>query len=780
MNIKYKTPNLLTLLLLACFITVSRYSSQRISKYLGTPISLLRYKDNMDYYEFSENIPKDIEYNYILVGGGVSALISARSILESLNNQKINILLVERGSKYIQNNSDNKYDPLEQLSEDIITSDGFIIKQSKVEGGVTSYGSVPFIPEDPVGGNYYNSIETHWDKQRLQEAYEYVKSVGDLVQPNIQTSWVISLERAFNESRTFPIDYDRYQIYHNKLYYPTNENQILKNQEYLDQSSSHLVPHTFVTYGFRRGSSRRSATNLLNAKYLYNQGITLYKKYNFTVEEIELVEMKNKLNNNGKNSSFFAKCILGRESSSSRKIVKYCVKDTTGRIILAAGAINTPIILQKSGIGSVEMVRSANPRLQSPLIRNENIGKNLKDHPALHVFGVFRSIELPQKYLPSSDALFSSKSFGSECVRTSDKDDIFHGCEAVAISEFEGFSKMDLLHRKKINYEGNNYKDDFIQIAEQCNSLIRGVSIYATEPYSRGEVVWDAMFGKPIVHLGLLDDLRDIQTMEAAYRRILRLFRSTSITSLLLSKPVPNSNKNESLIETNLFDNSKGISNLFNFTRSENNYRNDGNKKIFHQNQMRTIYDVCSLVINNTASERKSAIMRLSETFRSEQFKNSSKLSRNSTHNTGILNRGTRFFNNSKAERQYYEPSLEDHLPLLIPSVPQHPEEMRQFVIDHITPSNHFTGTTAINLVVDPECFNVKGVRNLHILDSGILSKPTHAHPVATTMVLSRYAMVNILGSEPNCKLELQSNQGDVHHINTIERNVDANRTLYS
>jgi choline dehydrogenase len=56
-----------------------------------------------------------------------------------------------------------------------------------------------------------------------------------------------------------------------------------------------------------------------------------------------------------------------------------------GRIVLAAGAIGSPAILQRSGIGAAEEISRAGV---APLLDLPGVGKNLRDHPSVSLWAV--------------------------------------------------------------------------------------------------------------------------------------------------------------------------------------------------------------------------------------------------------------------------------------------------------------------------------------------------------------------------------------------------------
>ncbi|OII72779.1 FAD NAD-binding rossman fold oxidoreductase or glucose-methanol-choline oxidoreductase [Cryptosporidium ubiquitum] len=538
---------------------------------------------------YKNEIPNGMKFDYIIVGASANGLIAVRSLLEkySRKGEEINILVVDKGKEYkeseltdekqtkdnINENSkrwSSSYSPIIDKNDiNIYTSeDGYKILSSNLEGGKTSYGNTPFIPEDVYSGDYYKSLGLNFDLQRLQESFEYVKSVGDIVQPNVRTSWVVALERAFNETGTFyvgdtngedlapedslfenemtesgyvssfeiqnsnmgwKIDYeDDYQDHMtnwgNRLE-PYNNNGV---SEYF--TSPHYVPYTFLTYGFRRNLERRSSIRLLKVNPKLVNGKKVFKILNFHVDKV----IFSNLNKDNRENDKFAECIQGRKliedynSEEVKKkiysrIEKYCLKSGKGKIILSAGALNTPMILQRSGVGSMKDIKISSPEIENPIIENEYIGKGLRDHPSLSIFGFFRGLNMDHIRIPSSEALFSKRKFGTKCKKQEEKDDIIQGCESVSISEFEGFtSNMNEI------WEEQNI------ISKECLPLIRGVTIRVPNPYSEGEVIWDDKNKRPKIRLGLLEDINDILILEAGFRRLIRLFRSTNIYSLLI------------------------------------------------------------------------------------------------------------------------------------------------------------------------------------------------------------------------------------------------------
>ncbi|KAH8583414.1 NAD(P)-binding rossman fold oxidoreductase fused to a glucose-methanol-choline (GMC) oxidoreductase domain [Cryptosporidium sp. chipmunk genotype I] len=542
-------------------------------------------------YSGKDEVPIGMKFDYIIVGASANGLIAVRSLLEkySRKGDEISILIVDKGKEYKENelndekqtkdnknNNENKkwntsYTPIiDQDDVNLYTSeDGHMILSSNLEGGKTSYGNIPFIPEDVYSGEYYKSLGLNFDPQRLQESFEFVKSVGDIVQPNVRTSWVIALERAFNETGTFyvgdtseedlaPEDslfenemtesgyVSSFGIQDNNMEWKTDIEENEYYQDYMTKNrendlesysngapeyftSSHYVPYTFLTYGFRRNFERRSAARLLKINPTLVNNKKLFKILNFHVDKVIFSSLDKNIRENGK----FAECIQGtrliesynytRMKEVHSRIEKYCVKSGTGKIILSAGALNTPMILQRSGVGSKENIKISSPDIKNPIIENEYVGKGLRDHPSLSIFGFFRGLNTDHARIPSSEALFSKRKFGAKCKKQEERDDIIQGCESVSISEFEGFA--------------NNINEIFLKknmISKECLPLIRGVTIRVPNPYSEGEVLWDDENKRPKIRLGLLEDINDLLILEAGFRRLVRLFRSLNLSTLLI------------------------------------------------------------------------------------------------------------------------------------------------------------------------------------------------------------------------------------------------------
>ena len=83
---------------------------------------------------------------------------------------------------------------------------------------------------------------------------------------------------------------------------------------------------------------------------------------------VEVIRKKNNDNNNNNN--------IGSDDDETTTIILYA----TNEIILTSGALYSPAILQRSGVGPKDILNKFN----IPVIKECNIGKGLQDHPVIN------------------------------------------------------------------------------------------------------------------------------------------------------------------------------------------------------------------------------------------------------------------------------------------------------------------------------------------------------------------------------------------------------------
>ena len=165
-------------------------------------------------------------------------------------------------------------------------------------------------------------------------------------------------------------------------------------------------------------------------------------------------------------------------------------------VILCAGAIHSPAILLRAGIGPAEDLRRLNI---APLADRRGVGRNLQNHPYLHF-----AVTLP----PRSRLKSHLRRFAIAGIRQS--------------SGLEGGTKADLLVFVFGRVSPRSYGPDLAMI---------GAALYA--PYSRGSVTLCGPHADvpPNIDFRLLDDPRDAPRMVKAGRLVETLLHDPAVAN---------------------------------------------------------------------------------------------------------------------------------------------------------------------------------------------------------------------------------------------------------
>lgn len=166
-------------------------------------------------------------------------------------------------------------------------------------------------------------------------------------------------------------------------------------------------------------------------------------------------------------------------------------------VIVAAGALQAPALLQRSGIGPAEHLKSLGIPVVADLC---GVGANLQNHPLL-AFGVHLKPEFLQSDFAGSAAFV--------CLRMSSNSAMFP----------PGDLYFSVLNRSSWNYFGQRL-------------AVLGVVVH--KPYSRGRVlIQSAHSGPPLrIDFGFLSDKRDVQRFVTGVRAACRILRDERIRSL--------------------------------------------------------------------------------------------------------------------------------------------------------------------------------------------------------------------------------------------------------
>ncbi|MER9163171.1 GMC family oxidoreductase N-terminal domain-containing protein [Mesorhizobium sp. M0715] len=169
-------------------------------------------------------------------------------------------------------------------------------------------------------------------------------------------------------------------------------------------------------------------------------------------------------------------------------------------IVLSAGAIHSPVILQRSGIGPAALLN----RKDIEVLADLPVGEGFFDHP-------YCRIELKLK--PEFKATDVDARHTNCCVRMS--------------SGVPGAERDDILY-VAMNHGGIGVESDSAQFGEAMVNLI------LMEAKSRGTVQLRSAnpFDQPIVEENMLDDPMDLQRMRIAYRHLGEIARQAPIQAI--------------------------------------------------------------------------------------------------------------------------------------------------------------------------------------------------------------------------------------------------------
>lgn len=186
---------------------------------------------------------------------------------------------------------------------------------------------------------------------------------------------------------------------------------------------------------------------------------------------------------------------------------------SAGETILCAGAIHTPVLMLRSGIGPAEALQQAGIEVVAD---RSGVGRNLQNHPMLIVSVHLRA------------AGRRARQIRPPCVML-----------ARYSSRLPGCPDADML----INVYDRSFALGSTALAQQ----IGHVMLIANKVYSRGEVTLDpsAPDGSPRVQFNMLEHELDRQRMVSGLRQIASMLRQVPVANIadeaFLSLPTPGS-----------------------------------------------------------------------------------------------------------------------------------------------------------------------------------------------------------------------------------------------
>jgi 5-(hydroxymethyl)furfural/furfural oxidase len=194
----------------------------------------------------------------------------------------------------------------------------------------------------------------------------------------------------------------------------------------------------------------------------------------------------------------------GKRATGMRATVRGVEREFRGReIILCGGAIQSPTLLMRSGIGPAPQLRSLGIEVRADL---PGVGQNLQNHPVLFIGAHLR---------PHARQAAALRTLQFSCFRLS--------------SGLPGCPKTDLV----IN----------VQSKSSWNALgarIANLAPVLWKPYSRGQVSLVSSDARqyPLVEFNFVDDERDLARMKYGFRFVADLLGSESVRPLI-GRPFP-------------------------------------------------------------------------------------------------------------------------------------------------------------------------------------------------------------------------------------------------
>ncbi|KAM6511154.1 hypothetical protein FALCPG4_016156 [Fusarium falciforme] len=316
------------------------------------------------------------EYDYVIVGGGAAGLTVANRLSE---NPAVTVLIIEAGD--FDANEDfvtipglaggavgTKYDwNITYPASESLNGRSVSIPQGKVVGGSTKLNRMVFDRGSKADYDDWAELGNKgWDWDTL---FPYFKKNEKFTPPNADIKKEYAITTDVSAHGTSGYMHSSYSPF----FWPTTKNIVKAVQELditvaRDQANGspiggYFCPHNQDPKTLTRSSAREayyeSVSSRKNLKILTGQQVTrvLTKKYKSTVKATGVE---------------FAK---SRDSSPQTVSAKK-------EVILAAGAIHSPQILQVSGIGDSALLSSINV---ATVVDLPGVGQNFHDHVLLAV-----------------------------------------------------------------------------------------------------------------------------------------------------------------------------------------------------------------------------------------------------------------------------------------------------------------------------------------------------------------------------------------------------------
>lgn len=294
-------------------------------------------------------------YDYIIIGAGSSGCVLASRLTTLLPNK--NILLIEAGGSNDQPKIHDFRQSLYSSLDDITWNHNMPF--GKLLGGTSNINQCLFVRPSPADFDYWPS---NWSYNNVLDNYKNIEDVqpwgfydpkyrGSIYTSDKSVTSYLRTPVSFYQSFKNPLAQELYNSCINTGYHPIIDyNTPFKEKEICSFMQFNVSP----TYPNMRWDSYTTYI-----KPIYGKLINLHVMKNTMIVKI----------------LFKDNIAIGCETDKGHKIYGT-------EIILSCGSINTPKLLQLSGIGDKYLLRDKG----IPIIMNlPAIGRNLQDHIAIFV-----------------------------------------------------------------------------------------------------------------------------------------------------------------------------------------------------------------------------------------------------------------------------------------------------------------------------------------------------------------------------------------------------------
>lgn len=731
------------------------------------------------------SVPRNIKssYDYIVVGGGAAGCALARTLADS----NYSVLLVERGGTRMDESVltrdikgmgsvvDDK-----KVSELIVTKQGVRTHIGNTLGGGTAINMGMIMEENP---EYFELLKEYsgadFNETILKESYDWVvskvsnkgnqdlpivepmenafKDIGFVTEKNPESKFSLNrINGTWRVYNLFNASDDGFRMSSDILLsdYQSAKNNTVIETSNVDILTNHLVKKVeferIQTQKENRGSGPQSRDvpfirNVNSAgKLNFNNKMgfqTVFSSKNHSLNAkciiLERIMLKNQYSDfeeypllNITTGALINEFSVERTIQPSKELIRnifakrICVNEN-GMIILSSGAIHTPILLYKSGIGPIESLQNMNIM---PLLDVPNLGTNIVDRLLFAIPFFFKNDISTTPFVNPIMSSFSNKS-----------GDCGYSCSIINIESLGGGRTVEgTLYATRLIFPPrlrNNIVTDFVvEIFKKCaenyplsggipiclllqyplECLRRSAAIFyfTSEPKSRGglNVKKNGKFELDGNYLSEEEDRENVIIGLSSVIKMLRSGRFQNIAEQGGYSSCPMTVLN-------------GIIGVLATARTERLFINKPLSPDF-MNELENVYNTILTYKNSLFPDECSTMSDPGSCLESKNI---------------IFEKIATF-------------------PPILPDISDRDEILR-LAYNIGTSIWHWSGSAPLGELVENESFLLSGTKNLGIVDASLLKILPRINPVYTIMSLGRYAGISIR----NLREKNQENTEKIH-----------------